>query len=129
MGGPKKPTMSQAEKRQTKQQPQKTEKKESVQEKYAASIALPDERDVVNYIRSMKYATPYLLSEKYGIRLSVAKGLLNSLASKGLVMPIVGDSRLRIFAPTQAAAEPSKTSEAAKPSVPAEAKPKAKKKK
>ncbi|PUA33793.1 MAG: hypothetical protein B9J98_02315 [Candidatus Terraquivivens tikiterensis] len=128
MGGPKKPTLSQAEKRQMKQQSQKAEKKESVQEKYAGSIDLPDERDVVNYIRSMKYATPYLLSEKYGIRLSVAKSLLNSLASKGLIVPIVGDNRLRIFAPVQAA-EPTKTPEAAKAPGPAEAKPKQKKKK
>lgn len=129
MGGPKKPTLSQAEKRQMKAQQKPSEKKESAPQKYAGSITLPDERDVLNYIRSMKYATPYLISERYGIRLSVAKSLLNSLASKGLIVPVVGDNRLRIFAPVQAVAEPAKVSEAAKPSEPAEAKPKSKRKK
>ncbi|MEM2366405.1 MAG: 30S ribosomal protein S25e, partial [Nitrososphaerota archaeon] len=72
MGGPKKPTLSQAEKKQTKTQQKPSEKKESAPQKYTGSITLPEERDVINYIRSMKYATPYLISEKYGIRLSVA---------------------------------------------------------
>jgi len=129
LGGPKKPTLSQAEKRQMRAQQKPSEKKESAPQKYIGSITLPDERDVLNYIRSMKYATPYLISERYGIRLSVAKSLLNSLASKGLIVPVVGDNRLRIFAPVQAVAEPAKVSEAAKPSEPAEAKPKSKRKK
>ncbi|MEM0090449.1 MAG: 30S ribosomal protein S25e [Nitrososphaerota archaeon] len=129
MGGPKKPTLSQAEKRQTKTQPKPSEKKESTPQKYTGSITLPEERDVINYIRSMKYATPYLISEKYGIRLSVAKSLLNSLASKGLIVPVVGDNRLRIFAPAQATVESVKASEVTKPSESAEAKPKSKRKK
>ncbi|MEM1531979.1 MAG: hypothetical protein QW599_03955, partial [Nitrososphaerota archaeon] len=98
-------------------------------QKYTGSITLPEERDVINYIRSMKYATPYLISEKYGIRLSVAKSLLNSLASKGLIVPVVGDNRLRIFAPAQATVESVKASEVTKPSESAEAKPKSKRKK
>jgi ribosomal protein S25 len=129
LGGPKKPTLSQAEKKQMKQQQKPSEKKESAPQKYTGSITLPEESDVLNYISSMKFATPYLISEKYGIRLSVAKNLLNSLASKGLLVPIVGDNRLRIFAPAQAVAEPAKASEAAKPPEPAEAKTKSKKKK
>ncbi len=129
MGGPKKPTLSQIEKKQRKTQQKPSEKKESAPQKYIGSIALPDERDVVNYIKSMKYATPYLISEKYGIRLSVAKNLLNSLASKGLLVPIVGDNRLRIFAPAHAIAEPVKTLEVVKKSEPTETKSKSKKKK
>ncbi|MCS7135985.1 MAG: 30S ribosomal protein S25e [Nitrososphaerota archaeon] len=129
MGGPKKPTLSQAEKKQVRLQQKPSEKKESAPQKYTGSIAVPEEKDVINYIRSMKYATPYLISEKYGIRLSVAKSLLNSLASKGLLVPVVGDNRLRIFAPAQAIAEPAKASEVAKPSESAETKPKSKKKK
>lgn len=127
LGGPKKPTLSQAEKKQLKAQ-QKEEKKDAAPEKSVGAFMLPDEKDVVNFIRSMRYATPALIAEKYGTRLSVAKSLLNTLASKGFIMPVVGDNRIRIYAPVQQAVG-AKVKEEAKQPVAAEQKAKASKKK
>lgn len=127
MGGTKKPTLSQAEKRQAKAQ-QKEEKKEATPEKFIGTLALPDERDVVNFIRSMRYATPALIAEKYGIRLSAAKSLLSTLASKGLITPVAGDNRIRIYAPVQQIVE-IKPKEEAKVTATVEQKAKAPKKK
>lgn len=68
-------------------------------EKRIGSIVAPPISELEAFVRTQPYITPYVLSEKYGIRLSIAKDLLNTLNKKGIVNLITGTNRIRIYAP------------------------------
>lgn len=99
MGGPKKPTLSQLEKRLAKQRQQQQERQAA--EKTVGSIVEPSVEELVEFAKTQRYLTPYVLSEKFGIRLSVAKRALSRLAEMKVVRLVAGDSRLRIYAPVE----------------------------
>jgi len=115
LGGPKKPTLSQLEKR-TARQAALGRGGES-REKTVSSVIPPPTEEVLEFIRTQQYVTPFMLAEKFGIRISIAKQVLSGLAEKKYLRLVVGDRRLKIYEPIKEALVSEK----------AEAKPKKKK--
>ncbi|MEM2549555.1 MAG: hypothetical protein QW689_03925 [Nitrososphaerota archaeon] len=68
-------------------------------EKKIGSIVPPPISELEAFVRTQPYITPYVLSEKYGLRLSIAKDLLNTLSKKGIINLITGTNRIRIYSP------------------------------
>ncbi len=68
-------------------------------DKRVGTIFPPPLSELETFVRTQPYITPYVLSEKYGLRLSVAKDLLSSLMKKGIINLVTGTNRVRIYAP------------------------------
>lgn len=109
MGGPKKPTLSQAIRRQMKQAEAKAQQKQAVKESRQYSISEPPTSEVVSFVSGQKYVTPYILAEKFGIKLSVARGIISNLSKQGVLKEVVGDSMLRVYTPTSLVVETKST--------------------
>jgi len=105
MGGPKKPTISQAAKRTLKEE--RKDQKESVPEKSVLGITIPSIEEVASFVSGLRYVTPSILAEKFGFRMSIAKDLLSRLHSKGTLRLADGDNRIRIYVPAKAEVAPS----------------------
>jgi len=75
------------------------ERKEAPPEKKVLGLSLPDGGELISFVRGSKYVTPYLLSERFGVRLSLAKKALTELAARGVVRQVVGSNRIRIYQP------------------------------
>lgn len=110
MGGAKKPRLSQLEKKITKSKDE-GEKQPQKREKPVSDVVSPSIEELIEFARTQKYLTPFVISEKFGIRLSIAKQALNSLAEMRLVRLVSGNSKLRIFTPIEVVTEPAKSSE------------------
>ncbi|RLE68690.1 MAG: hypothetical protein DRJ45_07615, partial [Thermoprotei archaeon] len=55
-------------------------------EKRTASVLLPEiDESLVNEIRQMRVITPFAVSSRFGLRISVAKDLLEELERKKIV--------------------------------------------
>jgi len=104
LGGPKKPTLKQLEKRHLKQK-QQVGKIVEAREKSIAGVIPPSLEEVESFINTQPYITPYILSEKFGIRISISKDILRRLAEQGKLRLIEGDNRLRIYAPIKVTVE------------------------
>ena len=104
MGGPKKPTLKQLEKRLLKQK-QQAGKTVEVRDKSIAGVTPPNLDEVESFIKTQPYITPYTLSEKFGIRISLSKDILKKLAERGKLRLVEGDHRLRIYAPIKLTVE------------------------
>jgi len=120
MGGPKKPTLTQAAKRTEKARQQ--ERRETTSEKSILGLTIPSMDDLVSFVKGLRYVTPYVVAERFGFRLSLAKSVLSELAAKGVLKLVTGDNRLRIYVPAQKAAEvaaapQAKKAKEAKPTV------------
>ena len=99
-GGGKKPTLSQMVKRMEKQRKQQQqERRETTMEKSVLGLSVPNMDEVISFVKGLKYVTPYVLAEKFGFRISLAKKLLTDLAGRGLLYLVAGDNRIRIYAP------------------------------
>jgi len=106
LGGPKKPTLKQLEKRLLRQKQQQAGKTAmEIKEKSVAGVIPPSLDEVESFIKTQPYITPYILSEKFGIRISVSKNILRRLAEEGKLRLIEGDNRLRIYAPIKVVVE------------------------
>ncbi|MCF8884305.1 MAG: hypothetical protein QXK95_02690 [Nitrososphaerota archaeon] len=101
MGGAKKPSISQLEKKLLKS---KEEEKQQTKEKMSGGVIPPSIDEVVSFIKTQKYLTPTVVAEKFGIKLSIAKQVLNRLAEMKLVKLVAGDSDFKIYAPVEIAA-------------------------
>lgn len=102
MGGPKKPTLTKAaEKLEKGKESPAEQKKEPPAEKKIWKIEPPPETDIATYVRSQKFLTPFSLSERYGIRLSIAKDLLRRFHSQGVIKRVAGTNRISIYAPVE----------------------------
>ncbi|MGD8506975.1 MAG: eS25 family ribosomal protein [Candidatus Bathyarchaeota archaeon] len=104
MGGKKKQTSKQAQRKQTK----KSEKKEpkpsgapSKREKRAPGIVPPNPRSekTINEIKKMKTLTPFSVASRFNIRLSAAKDLLEELEQKGVIQFVSRSRNLKIYTP------------------------------
>ncbi len=120
MGGAKKPRLSQLEKKITKTKEEEETKQPQKREKTVSDVILPSIEELAEFARTQKYLTPFIISEKFGIKLSIAKQALNRLAEMKLVRLVSGNSKLRIFAPVELSTQVEKTSEEPKekPSTP-----------
>lgn len=104
MGGKKKPTISQLEKRVKKEQ-EKTSKQEAGKSK--PKVTFSNEGRVTQAsldaifreISRAPYITPYILHSQYGLKISEAKRVLRALEEQGLLRLVSGNRRVRIYVP------------------------------
>jgi len=108
MGGKKKPTISQLEKRLMKRGKEKgkeTPKRVTAMKMTTLGyIADKSLNDIAKEISKMKVVTPYVLSNMFKIKIGLAKRALKELELKGLVKLVDKNRRVAIYVP----AEPSK---------------------
>lgn len=102
MGGKKKPTLSQLEKRMKKMEEKeggRGERKEKYEMKLTSGGALSELslEQVISGIRKMPYVTPYLLYSKFGIKMSRAKRVLRELESRGILVAVDKNRRCPIY--------------------------------
>ncbi|MEM0444473.1 MAG: hypothetical protein QXW60_07290 [Nitrososphaerota archaeon] len=83
-----------------KQQTRQAEKSKPA-EKRVLSVTVSNISEVESFVQSQPYLTPYVIAEKFGVRLSIAKRLLRGLAEKGVIRPIENVARLKLYAPTK----------------------------
>lgn len=98
----KKPTLSALEKRLKRE----AEKQKAAQQKAAAAIEkgpkdiIPPSKEELNkFISSSKIITPFMVAEKFNIKLSIAKQILKDLVKEGILSIVSGDNRIRIYVP------------------------------
>jgi len=104
MGGAKKKSLAQAEKQQDlqsqKQEKQQDKKKTPKQmEKKISGIDISNikEKELDAELSKMKAITPYSLATRYGLKLSIAKDLLESLERLGKIQQVAGSSNLKVY--------------------------------
>jgi len=100
MGGKKKRSLKQAEKAQRKKAAE--ERKKSAAEattKKVLSINIPkmSSREILDEIKKMRVITPYEISSKYEVRISLAKDFLEELERKGYIQLVSKNRDLRIY--------------------------------
>lgn len=107
MGGKKKPTVSQLEKRLMREQAAKSGKQQEegrpklkVTGQGALTQASLDA--VYREIAKLPYVTPYTLAATFGLKVSAAKRALRDLEAKGLVKLVDANRRIRIYVPAGA---------------------------
>ena len=101
-GGPKKPTLSQLERRMAKQRQQEGQAgRAESSERGFLDVIPPSLEEVAEFVRSQPYVTPSIVSERFGIRLSIAKQLLHRLSENRVLRLVAGDNRLRIYTPVE----------------------------
>jgi len=83
-----------------RQQAKQTERAKAA-EKRVLGVAVNNASEVEEFAQSQPYVTPYLIAERFGIRLSIAKGILKGLAERGLVRPLEGVTGLKLYVPTR----------------------------
>lgn len=76
-------------------------------EKRIGTVTSPTISELEAFVRTQPYITPYVLSEKYGLRLSIAKDLLNTLSKRGVINLVTGTNRIRIYTPVSPQIAPS----------------------
>lgn len=103
MGGRKKPSISQLEKRARKTSKEKKEEKKKVEMTLDAKGELTQVSvdAIVKEIRKMKYVTPYIVASRFGIKMSRAKKVLRSLAEQGLLEAYDMNHRVPIYVPVK----------------------------
>ena len=68
-----------------------------VREKVIGSLFYSKD-EVLSFVKSSKYVTPYLLASKFGLKVSVARKILRDLVRKGVIEEVEGTSSLtRIY--------------------------------
>ena len=109
MGGTKKKTITQMEKQQKlkerKEKGEKRRREEERREKVARAITASEEQLKVIEQEAVAngYVTPYMVSSKLNVRLSIAKQLLRDAEAKGVVRLVSKSPRAIIYAPAKAA--------------------------
>ncbi|MCS6769824.1 MAG: 40S ribosomal protein S25 [Candidatus Caldarchaeum sp.] len=95
------------------------EKKEEVVEKGVLKVVVPSDEEVRSALAGLKVVTPAVFAERLKVRVSVAKALLRTLVSNGLLREVVGVNRIRVYEPVSKTSTPTASAPAA-----AEEKPK-----
>ncbi len=103
MGGRKKPSISQLERKARKSSKAKKEEKKKVEMTLNAKGELTQVSidAIVKEIKRMKYVTPYLVASKFGIKISRAKKVLKALEEQGVVAAYDMNHRVPIYVPTK----------------------------
>ena len=103
MGGKKRPTISQLEKRVMKEQ-EKTQKEESrskpkmsfTSEGRLTQVSLDA---IYREISKLPYVTPFIVHNQFNLRISEAKRVLSALEQQGLLKLVDANRRVRIYVP------------------------------
>ncbi len=106
MGGKKKLSLKQIERRQStgdKKSGREKEKKVGLGEKEKSGIIPPDldDENIINGLKKIRVLTPYNVASHFNVRVSVARDLLKRLEERGLVQMIGGNHSLRIYKSTK----------------------------
>lgn len=103
MGGKKKPTISQLEKRMARAKAPKKGKKETKKAKmeFAASgeLTLKSLDELYKEVRKLKVITPYVVSSMFKIKIGEAKEALRTLEAKGLIKLVAKTRRVLVYTP------------------------------
>ncbi len=103
MGGRKKPSISQLEKKARKTSKSKKEEKKKVEMTLNAQGELTQVSidAIAKDVKKMKYVTPYLIASKFGIKISRAKKVLKTLEEQGIVAAYDLNHRVPIYVPVK----------------------------
>ncbi|OYT62133.1 MAG: 30S ribosomal protein S25e [Thermofilum sp. ex4484_15] len=103
MGGKKKPTISQLEKRLAKMRKEKEKevprRPSTMKMTTLGYIADKSLNDIAKEVSKMKVVTPYMLSSMFKIKMGLAKQALRELEAKGVVKLIDKNRRVAIYVP------------------------------
>ena len=102
MGGRKKPSISQLEKRARREgKGKKKDDKKKVEMEFNAQGELTDISvdHIIKDIKKMKYITPYILHTRFGLKISRAKKVLRQLEEQGVVKAYDKNHRVPIYVP------------------------------
>jgi len=103
MGGRKKPTLSQLEKRmrRVREEKERKERERRYEMKLDSRGVLTQASidQIVGEIAKMPYVTPYLVATKFGLKISRAKKILKRLAGKGVLVVYDYNRRVPIYVP------------------------------
>jgi len=97
MGGTKKPTISKLKKLASRRDEKKKEEKK--REAYRSYISEKERQDIINFVKKQKYVTPYMVSRRAEVKLSLARDLLRSLAKEGILKLEEKNRELEIYVP------------------------------
>ncbi|RLE94715.1 MAG: 30S ribosomal protein S25e [Thermoprotei archaeon] len=114
MGGKKKPTLSQLEKRLSRMQEEskKAKKRKKKGKLETPTLTLPKIVPLVNEdliklaqseVKKMKCITPYVLATRLNIKISLAKALLRTLHEEEVIVPVNLNHRVPIYVPKELA--------------------------
>jgi len=95
-------------KEKEKRRPEKKEKPRGEQaavERKLGGVVPPPLDAAREFVKSQSYVTPFLLAEQFGLRIGVAKNMLRELEIEKAVSPVLGDRRMKIYAPLQPVGE------------------------
>ena len=98
MGGTKKPTIPKLKKLASRRE-EKSKKEEKKKEPYKVYLTDREVEEIVNYVKRQRYITPYIISRKAEIKLSIARNLLRNLANEGIVKLEEKNRELEIYIP------------------------------
>jgi len=103
MGGKKKRSIKQMTKAQKKESGLKEKSVAAIpsEKKSIPGITQPNLQSdkFVNELKKMKFITPYSISSRFNVRLSVAKSFLKELEYKGMIEFISKSRNLKIYKP------------------------------
>jgi len=68
-------------------------------ERQIQGISIPNisDQELQSVISEMKAITPYIVSNQFSVRVSVAKRLIKELLQKGVIEQVDGNSRIKVF--------------------------------
>ena len=105
MGGKKKPTISQLEKRMKvlskREKRRQSRVREVKKERGLPTLNIPINA-IAKDVKKMKCITPYLVASKYGIKISLAKKVLRELAERNVIKLVDRNRRVDIYVPAAA---------------------------
>ncbi len=104
MGGAKKLSLAQAEKQQGMQTGKEDKKPSAAKpkaavEKKVGSVDLPElkENELLAELSKMKAITPFQVSSRYNVKISVAKTLLSKMEQRGFIKLAANNGKLKIY--------------------------------
>ena len=101
MGGRKKPSISQLEKRMSKSERGKAkkgkEKKFEMTYDAAGELTQTSMDHIIKEIKKMSYITPYQVAIKFGFKISRAKNVLRELETQGIIKAVDKNRRVPIY--------------------------------
>ncbi len=101
MGGRKKPSISQLEKRSSKSE--KGKGKKSKEKKFemtydaAGELTQTSIDQIIKELKKMSYITPYQVAVKFGFKISRAKSVLRELENQGIIKAVDKNRRVPIY--------------------------------
>ncbi|RLE65915.1 MAG: 30S ribosomal protein S25e [Thermoprotei archaeon] len=106
MGGRKRPTLSQLEKRMRREREagkkkgkeRKTYEMKLTSKGFLTEVSLDQ---IINEVGKMPYITPYVIASKFGLKISRAKVVLRELEKRSIIIAVDKNRRVPIYVPAQ----------------------------